>query len=287
MKKILLLSLLTFLSLPVFAQSDEEPGEEPVLVVLHIRNGSRLQGTIKGVASLILKTPYGRLTIPLADVRSWTRGDSEEDEQEDVVRTRQGTFKGWLINGLEAYEVDTGFGILSVPAESIRSLHVRGTGLGDDFEISGLDNWQSFGGTWQVSAGTLTGYDPNGGYNTQLHYDLDLPESYVLRCKIRGDNLGVVWGAEGLSSMNLLWLSSGSFYLRTGTNWQNNNLATWSVSPHSDGFYHLRLEVDGARTVVFNNDIRLGEIATTSTGRRAGLFLYSGTGTFDDFLVEQ
>lgn len=285
MYKVLLLSALLF-SAPCLAQ-EEAAGEEPIVVVLHIRNGSRLQGTLKGMGALILKTPYGKLTIPLHDVRSWTRAKSEEDEQQDVVRTRHGNFKGWLLNGLDSYQVDTGFGILSVPAESIRSLHARGTGIGDEFELSGLDDWTSFGGSWQVTNGVLTGSEPSGSYSTQLHYDADLSDRYVLRCKIRGENVGLVWGAEGLTSLNLLWLSSGSFYMRTGTNWQNNNLVTWNVAPQADGYHHVRLEVDGARTVVFNNDVRLGEIATTGTGRRAGLFLYSGTGTFDDFSIEE
>ncbi len=283
MRPLVTLLVLGLLAAPLAAQA-EDSGD--AVVVLHLRNGSKVQGSLRDLGSLVLKTPYGKLEIPIGDVRSWTRGASEEDERQDVVRTPHGTYRGWLLNGLEGYEVDTGFGVLTVPAEAIQRLSARGTGLGDDFELDTLLDWRILGGSWSAGGGVLSASEPSGSYTSQIHYDYELPTSYTLRCKLRGDNVGIVWNADGVTNLNLLWLSSGSFYMRTGTNWQNNNLATWGVAPASDGYYHVRLEVDGPRTVVFNNGQRVGEITTTSPGSTAGLFIYSGNGTFDDFLIE-
>jgi len=256
--------------------------EDVLTCTIRFKNGSVVRGKAKGLEKVQLKTRYGTLEVPIKELRSIAWGETRKEERDTVV-TADGTFRGWL-EDFSSLEVDTGFGVLKIPAGSMKAFQVsRSGGLGDDFESGRLDSWTP-NGTWTVTDGRLNGSSP-GNYTTVILYNEELPDSYTLEVDVIGNNMaGLLWHAQNQQNATGLWMypqqvgvynGSGTFY--------SQSLATWQTNVPTA--YTLRLEVDGPTTTVSINDVKIGTVQTQLRSGKVGFFVYQGSATFDNFRI--
>ncbi|MCC6741818.1 MAG: hypothetical protein IT452_22555 [Planctomycetia bacterium] len=252
---------------------------------LKLWNGSLIKGTFSDLQSIEMKTKHGKLKFAIKDVRSVAWGNVKKEELDSVTAT-DGTYKGW-IEDLAPLEVDTGYGVLKIPTSAIRTLRMihDGKGVLADFETDSLEDWTKFGSmAWTVTNGKLQG-QPSGNYdNIQLNEVFE--GTYTIEVEVTGaNNAGILWNAQDANNSNALWLSPGSVRVFGGGTWYNQQFSTWGANYAWNSTIRVKIEVDGAKAVVYLNDSKLGEVTVTNSSGRVGFFSISQVATFDNLRV--
>jgi hypothetical protein len=264
---------------PAFVAGDAEPAARSFQVRLKER--LTLRGALRDLREMKFETKYATLKVPVRDVKSLLLGGSR-----DILVTAEGPFEGSLRLSGEEVALDTGWGVVTLPAKDVASIHQGTRGFGDDFEADSLEGWTSYGGTWKTSGGRLEISGTNN-YNTVVLYNEALPETYSLEVDCQGtQGLGLLWGAQNQSQAIALWINQNIAYVLGGGSWWNwQQLAQWAITVPANEFYRVRLDVDGETAVIFINDKQIGTVKTGAKGGKVGLFCYSGSAKFDNFWI--
>ncbi len=264
---------------PAFEKGEEIQEGSPGFQI-RTKDAQSFRGVLRRLTYFRLQTRYAELKVPIQDVKSYMPGKT--------LMTAEGPYEGVLKEPESTLQLQTEFGVLTLPMDSIVSLHQcgRSKGLGDDFETNSLDLWTSYGGTWKTANGKLeiTGLN---NYNTVLLYNESLPHSYTLEVDVKGAlGFGLLWNAQNQTNANALWINQNIAYVLGGGNWWNwQQLAQWTIAVPSGEFCRIRLEVEGTRTTVWIHEKQIGTVETGGQGGKVGLFCYSGQVSFDNFWI--
>jgi len=278
------LALLACAAVPAEEPAERRPGD-PVDCVVSLRNGSVVHGRVAGSREVKIRRKGEVKAFALEKIWS-VAWDSVEKEAMDRVMTPDGAFEGEL-QEMDPIDLDTGYGVLRIPADAVRSLRVLhpAVSFGSTFDDASLAGWTPRGASrWTAAGGSLTVQPAATG--DLLVYGEELDGPWTLEVDVTcTDWAAIVFHVgEGEPAVGL-WLIPGSVSFYGNGNWKNALIRSWPAAVRSGVPARVRLEVDGKRAKVSLDGTALGEIEIGTERGKIGFGCWTAPATFDNLKV--
>ncbi|MBI2919784.1 MAG: hypothetical protein HYY18_01715 [Planctomycetes bacterium] len=282
------LSAVLLLALALRAEGPaEDPAGDAVECEIRTLNGSAIRGRTSGARELRLRVKKETKSYRLRNVRSVTWGVVRREEL-DRVMTKDGVVAG----GLEEtgpFALDTGYGVLTIPAEEIASIRVSqpGEGFALDFESGTLDGWSMAGrSTWSAEGGALT-VQPAGLGDT-LVFEERLDGRYALEVDVTcTDWAAILFHVDGNAPSVALWVIPGSVGMYGNGNWTSTLMKSWPAAIQAGKPARVRLDVDGKHVKISVDGVVAGEIDVPVESGKIGFGCWTKPATFDNLTISR
>jgi len=267
----------------------EEPEPKPVAETceLRLQNGSVIKGTLKAPREVTLKVKGGSKTASFDDVWSLTIGVVKKEEADRLV-TSDGIVEGWTTDSPD-YEIDTGYGVLKIPAADLRSARFRrpGKDVSMDFADGALRGLIPFGkSAWTVADGVLK-VEP-AQTSDMILLAPTFSGRFTLEVDVKCDGwVAILFHTEDATNAAALWLMPGTSGLYANPDWTNRAVATWPVPTVAGNAVHAKLEIDGSHVKVWIDGTYTGEADVPADAGRIGFAGWTSVATFDNLTIKR
>lgn len=265
----------------------EDPAGDAVECEFRLLNGSVVRGRTAGPRELRMRVKKETKTFLLRKVWSVHWGVVRKEEL-DRVLTKEGVFVGGL-EEMEPFALDTGFGVLTIPADEIASIRVShpAEGFAVDFDSGTLEGWTPTGrSTWSAAGGALT-VQPAGAGDTLL-FDEILEGPYTLEVDVTcTDWAAILFHVDGDNPSVALWVIPGSAGFYGNGSWTSTLVKSWPAQIASGKPARVRLDVEGTHVKVSVDGKAIGEVEVKGEKGRIGFGCWTRGVTFDNLTVKR
>ncbi|MEK7467701.1 MAG: family 16 glycoside hydrolase [Planctomycetota bacterium] len=253
---------------------------------LRLQNGSVIKGMLRAPREVTLKVKGGKKTVSFDDTWSLSIGVVKREEADRVV-TSEGVVEGWTTD-MPDFEIDTGYGVLEIPAADLKGARFRrpGRDLTCDFSDGKLGGWAPTGASvWEVAGGVLkVKPTPMGGDMILLAPTFD--GEFTIEADVTcGSWAAIMFHSEDASNAAALWLTPGIAGVYANPDWKNTAVANWQVPTVAGKAVHAKLEVNGSQVKVWIDGTFVGEANVPADAGRIGFGCWTSEATFDNLKV--
>jgi hypothetical protein len=260
--------------------------EDPSDVEISLANGSNVRGVLRSPKEFKVKSKDETKTVAFSDLRSLRRGNVKAEEY-DVAMTKTGAVKGWF-EEWPPVVVDTGFGVLEIPAADIKWLRRIDAGAFEwTFEGESLDGWTPVGNSrWQAAGGVLELSTPGAGDFIRL--DEQLAGPVTIEVDITSDDwAAVAWNADDRGAMTAFWIIQGQCGVYGSGSWTGTPVTRWPLQLEAGKAAKVKVELDGAKAKCWVNGTLMGEAPAKFDTGRIALAGWTSKVTFDNLKISR